>query len=160
VLANFDIFAVTGGKFIATVKTFTAAATSSGQIAIVYSTIVDNAKSSGVEVIDNGVASRGVKIAAVAEPAMLDDEGAISSIDLGTVKVGVPFKIRLDAPQSSKKARLHWGIEDRKKIAPGVAARGGMVGGRPKTPGTYTFNLTIKGKATSATNSYTLIVVP
>jgi hypothetical protein len=158
-LANFDIFAAAGGKFIAIARTFNATADASGQIAIVYTTITDNAKSSGIEIVSAGAAARGVAVAGVAEPALLTDDGAISSIDLGTVKVGRAFKIKLDAPQTSK-TRLRWNMSDKKKLAPGVSARGGMVGGKPRAAGTYTFNLEIKGKTTSATNIYTLTVIP
>jgi hypothetical protein len=53
VLANYDVFADTGGKNRAAVKEFTATANSSGQIAIQYVNIAgkDNAKSSGIEIL-------------------------------------------------------------------------------------------------------------
>ncbi len=50
VLSNFDIYAATGGQNIATVRQFPATADAYGRITIAYSTVVDNAKSSGVEV--------------------------------------------------------------------------------------------------------------
>jgi hypothetical protein len=53
VLANYDIFADTGGMNRATVKEFTATANGSGQIVIQYVNIAgkDNAKSSGIEIL-------------------------------------------------------------------------------------------------------------
>ena len=53
VLANFDIFAVTGGMNKATVREFLATANGSGQIIIQYINIAgkDNAKSSGIEIL-------------------------------------------------------------------------------------------------------------
>ena len=53
VLANYDIFADTGGENKATAKEFTATANGSGQIAIQYVNIAgkDNAKSSGIEIL-------------------------------------------------------------------------------------------------------------
>ncbi len=50
VLSNFDIYATTGGQNIATVRQFPATADTAGRITIAYSTIIDNAKSSGIEV--------------------------------------------------------------------------------------------------------------
>jgi len=51
VLSNFDIFATAGGENIALVKQFTATANSNGQIVIQFSSVVDNAKVSGIEII-------------------------------------------------------------------------------------------------------------
>ncbi len=51
VLTNFDIIAAAGAANKAIVEQFTATANSSGQIAIQYVTVKDNAKSSGIEII-------------------------------------------------------------------------------------------------------------
>jgi hypothetical protein len=51
VLSNFDIFAAAGGKDIAVVRQFTAPADSSGKITIQFTTVKDNAKVSGIEVL-------------------------------------------------------------------------------------------------------------
>jgi hypothetical protein len=51
VLSNFDIYAAAGGQYVAIVKEFTAKADASGNLTIAYQTVVDNAKSSGIEVI-------------------------------------------------------------------------------------------------------------
>ena len=51
VLTNFDIFSAAGGANKAIVEQFTAAANASGQIAITFSTVADNAKVSGIEVL-------------------------------------------------------------------------------------------------------------
>ena len=51
VLSNFDVFAVAGGENIANVQQFSATANSSSQIVVTYSTIKDNAKSSGIEIV-------------------------------------------------------------------------------------------------------------
>ena len=158
VLSNFDIYAAAGGNFVAIVQEFNATA-ANGQIAITYTTLKDNAKSSGVEIISaGGAGARSVKI--VAANAIIGNDGGISSIDLGTVKVGQSFKFKLDAPETGPKARLHWGVVNIAKLAPGIAAKNNQVGGRPRTPGMYTFELQIKGKTTSATNTYALTVVP
>jgi hypothetical protein len=51
VLTNFDIFATAGGKYKAIVEQFTTVADSAGRITINYTTVRDNAKSSGIEII-------------------------------------------------------------------------------------------------------------
>jgi glucosylceramidase len=51
VLTNFDVFATAGGKNIAIVEPFTATADSSGQITIQLTSVVDNAKISGIEIL-------------------------------------------------------------------------------------------------------------
>jgi len=50
-LSNFDIFAAAGGKNKAVVEQFTATADAQGQITITYTTVRDNAKSSGIEIV-------------------------------------------------------------------------------------------------------------
>ena len=51
VLTSFDIYASAGGANKAIVKSFTTTANSSGNITISYSTVTDNAKSSGIEIL-------------------------------------------------------------------------------------------------------------
>jgi glucosylceramidase len=51
VLTNFDIYAAAGGKNVAVVEPFTAAADTNGQITIQLTTVVDNAKISGIEIL-------------------------------------------------------------------------------------------------------------
>jgi hypothetical protein len=51
VLSNYDIYAETGARYKAVVKEYTATANSSGQIVIQFTTITDNAKIGGIEVI-------------------------------------------------------------------------------------------------------------
>jgi hypothetical protein len=50
VLTNFDIFATAGGAFTALTEQFTAVANSSGQIVIQFTTVVGNARVSGIEI--------------------------------------------------------------------------------------------------------------
>ena len=50
VLSNFDILATAGAKNKAIIREFTVSANASGQLVIQYSTVVDNAKSSGIEI--------------------------------------------------------------------------------------------------------------
>ena len=50
VLTNFDIFATAGGEFKANIQQFNAVANSSGQIVIVFTTVVNNVLVSGIEV--------------------------------------------------------------------------------------------------------------
>jgi beta-glucanase (GH16 family) len=57
VLSNFDILAAAGGKNKATIREFTTTANASGQIVIQYTTVVDNAKSSGIEIRSTGPAT-------------------------------------------------------------------------------------------------------
>jgi chitodextrinase len=154
VLSNFDIYATAGGKFIAIVKEFAATASASGQIVIKYSTVVDNAKSSGIEVLSAGAPA--VAASAVSAPT----DSSIEGIDLGTAQVGHLFKIKLDAPEGGKKAKLSWVVVDRSQLPPGVTVKGGFIGGRPRKSGSYTFQLQIKGKSNSATNTYTLTITP
>jgi hypothetical protein len=52
-LNNFDIIAVAGAPNKGTIQEFTTTANSSGQIVITYTTITDNAKASGIEIIGN-----------------------------------------------------------------------------------------------------------
>jgi hypothetical protein len=51
VLSNYDIYAETGARYKAVVKEYTATANASGQIAIQFTNITDNAKISGIEII-------------------------------------------------------------------------------------------------------------
>jgi hypothetical protein len=51
VLSNFDIVGATGAKDRAIVKAFTASADSSGQITVQFSSVVDYAKVSGIEIL-------------------------------------------------------------------------------------------------------------
>jgi fibronectin type 3 domain-containing protein len=50
VLTNFDIFAAAGAEFKANAQSFTATASSSGQIVIVFTTVLDNAIVQGIEI--------------------------------------------------------------------------------------------------------------
>ncbi|MBN1601643.1 MAG: hypothetical protein JW915_08545, partial [Chitinispirillaceae bacterium] len=51
VLTNFDIYSVTGARYKALVREFTATANGSGQIVITFTTVTDNATISGIEII-------------------------------------------------------------------------------------------------------------
>jgi len=51
VLSNYDIYADAGGADIATIKQFQATASVSGTITIQYTTVTNNAKSSGIEIV-------------------------------------------------------------------------------------------------------------
>ncbi len=51
VLSNFDIYATTGARYKAVIREFTATANGSGQIAITFTTIADNATIEGIEII-------------------------------------------------------------------------------------------------------------
>src|SRR5262249_55926092 len=51
VLTNFDIYAAAGGAFKAITRDFTATANAVGQLVVQYTTVRDNAKSSGIEVL-------------------------------------------------------------------------------------------------------------
>jgi uncharacterized repeat protein (TIGR02543 family) len=51
VLSNFDIYATAGGNYRAVLREFTATANSSGQIAVQFTTVTDNATIEGIEII-------------------------------------------------------------------------------------------------------------
>ena len=57
VLTNFDIWATAGGKNIATAKSFTVAASSSGTIAITFTTVVDKSLINGIEIYSGAPAT-------------------------------------------------------------------------------------------------------
>jgi hypothetical protein len=143
VLSNFDIYAAAGGKYKAIVKEFTATATN-GQIAIVYSTLRDNAKSSGIEL---------VPVSGAASTSLATDVGAgadetdigINSIDLGTFKVGSSFNVRLEMPESGAAAKkLRWSSAKDSKLPAGLRITAGALTGKAKKPGTYAFKLQMK----------------
>lgn len=50
VLTNFDVFQTAGGQSIANIQQFSAAANANGQIAIVFTSVTDNAEVNGIEV--------------------------------------------------------------------------------------------------------------
>jgi autotransporter-associated beta strand protein len=56
VLTNFDIYAAAGAKNKALIREFTVAANGSGQVVIQYVTVVDNAKSSGIQLFNASTA--------------------------------------------------------------------------------------------------------
>ena len=66
VLTNLDIFAVAGGNK-ALVQDFAANASSAGQIVIQYVSVLENAKSSGIEILSSGVANQPPTVATVAK---------------------------------------------------------------------------------------------
>jgi len=68
VLSNFDIFAAAGSN-TALVRDFNAVASSSGQITIQYVTVVDNAKSSGIEILTSTTSSNHAPTIATAAAA-------------------------------------------------------------------------------------------
>jgi hypothetical protein len=51
VLSNYDIYAETGARYKAVVKEYTANANTSGQIVVQFTTVTDNAKIGGIEII-------------------------------------------------------------------------------------------------------------
>jgi uncharacterized repeat protein (TIGR02543 family) len=51
VLTNYDIYAATGARYKAVVREFTATADSQGRIVINFNSVINNAKSSGIEII-------------------------------------------------------------------------------------------------------------
>ena len=51
VLTNFDIFATSGGEYIAVVEQFTATASTTGTVTIQFATVKDNAQVNGIEVL-------------------------------------------------------------------------------------------------------------
>jgi hypothetical protein len=52
-LTNFDIYATTGAAFKANVQQFNTTASSSGQIVITSTNVVDNAQFNGIEILTN-----------------------------------------------------------------------------------------------------------
>jgi beta-glucanase (GH16 family) len=80
-LSNFDIFAVAGAN-TAVVRDFTVNATSSGQIAVVYTTVADNAKSSGIEIISAGPPSAPPSIATAAAASPSSVSGTTTNLSV------------------------------------------------------------------------------
>ena len=75
VLTNFDIFAAAGGEFIANQQTFTTTANSSGQVVIVFTTVLNNVLVAGIEVSPGGASCS----AAPSAPAGLAASGTTST---------------------------------------------------------------------------------
>jgi hypothetical protein len=153
-LSNFDIFAAAGGKFIAIIREFNVTANDSGQVVIIYSTLKDNAKSSGVEVL-----SSTPTMAVAASDAVVAPDTVLSSIDLGTVKLNQSFKLKLEAPEVGSLAKkLRWSLPKGSALPKGVKVSGGILGGKAHALGTFTFKLQVASKGGDTTNSYTLTV--
>jgi hypothetical protein len=170
VLTNFDIFAAAGGKNRALVKEFTATANSSGQIIATYTTVKDNAKSSGIEVLNVGKTGA-APIAAIdadvapetfnAPDAQAGVDAYIGRIDLGSVKLYKSFKLPLPSPESGASAkRLRWSIVDPRTMPKGAKIAAGIIAGHPTATGTYVVVVKISGKNADAITSYTLAVIP
>jgi hypothetical protein len=91
-----------------------------------------------------------------AAPAPADSTGTLDApvntvIDLGSVKVNQPFKLKLALP-----AGIPLGSKVRTKatgLPQGVRASNGVLGGRPKTVGSYTITVQFTAKTvTTGTN--------
>jgi hypothetical protein len=90
VLSNFDIFAAAGSN-TALVRDFSAVASSSGQITIQYVTVVDNAKSSGIEILTSTSSNQAPTIATAAAASPNPTSGSSSSLSvLGADDGGEP----------------------------------------------------------------------
>jgi len=81
VLSNFDIFAVAGSN-TALVRDFSAVASSAGQITIQYVTVVDNAKSSGIEILTSTSSNQAPTIATAAAASPNPTSGSTSSLSV------------------------------------------------------------------------------
>jgi hypothetical protein len=166
VLTNFDIYVAAGGKNTAIIKSFTASANSSGQIVVTYTTVKDNAKSSGIEVL-SGAAPTGA-LAASLTPDAVDAQAAaaapaidsgIGSIDLGMVKLNKSFKLPLPSPETGAAGKkLRWTTVG--PLPKGVKLSAGIIAGRPSAAGTFTFKVQVAVKNASTTTAYTLTVIP
>jgi hypothetical protein len=155
VLSNFDIFAAAGGKNIAIVKTFAATPGDAGHIVITYSTLKDNAKSSGVEILSAGALNLSPSVASSITP-----DSGLSSIDLGTIKLNHALKILLAVPESgSQGKKLHWSPVIASTMPKGVRLSRGLLGGRPNKVGTFNFKLKFNSRGGSGENTYSLTVV-
>jgi len=71
VLSNFDIFAIASGKDIANVQQFSASADGNGKITIQFTTIKDNAKVSGIEILTSTPSSAPVAPTITTQPQSL-----------------------------------------------------------------------------------------
>lgn len=81
VLTNFDIFAAAGSN-TALVRDFSAVASSAGQITIQYVTVVDNAKSSGIEILSSSGGNQAPTIATAAAANPNPTSGSTSSLSV------------------------------------------------------------------------------
>jgi hypothetical protein len=68
VLSNFDIYAAAGGANKAVVESFTATTDANGQISVQFTSVTDNAKVSGIEVIPSSLATPTPTAATTATP--------------------------------------------------------------------------------------------
>jgi beta-galactosidase len=76
VLSNFDIIAAAGTQNRANIQQFVAAPDNSGQITVQYTTLRDNALSSGIELIPNGLVSNRPPVIVVNSPV-----GALATLN-------------------------------------------------------------------------------
>jgi CxxC motif-containing protein (DUF1111 family) len=76
VLSNFDIFANAGGEFIAIVEQFPATASSSGDITITATTVINESQINGIEIVHNGPVDPGPRT-----PGMPNAGGTFGTID-------------------------------------------------------------------------------
>jgi hypothetical protein len=88
VLSNFDIYAAAGGADKAIVESFTAVAGAQGQITISYTTVKDNAKSSGIEIIPSSSRSPSacmidVGVELSSEPRPIPSRGKGEGVGIG-----------------------------------------------------------------------------
>ncbi len=82
VLSDFDIVAAAGGPGIAVVRSFAATASSSGEIVIAFTTVVDNAKLSGLEIIGAGSAPSPPTVATPAAAAANPVTGTMAALSV------------------------------------------------------------------------------
>jgi len=101
VLTNFDIYAAAGGEFIANAQNFTATANSSGQIVIVFTTVLNNALVAGIEVkpatsvikIAAGNSAQGTFVADTDFSGGAASSGTASTINTSTVTDPAPMAV-------------------------------------------------------------------
>ena len=81
-------------------------------------------------------------------------------IDLGKVKLGQKVSLPLEVPAEVANAtRLTWKAADKSTLPPGAKVGRGMLTGKPKSAGTYTFSVHVSGKQKVTTAEGKSIVV-
>ena len=99
VLSNFDIIAAAGAPNRANIQQFIAIADNSGQLAIQYTTVKDNALSSGIELSPNGLVSNRPPVITVNSPvgasATLNNTNTVLILNATVTDDGFPLPSNL-----------------------------------------------------------------
>ncbi|MDB6123990.1 MAG: Endo,4-beta-xylanase precursor, partial [Pedosphaera sp.] len=149
-LTNFDIISETGGQNKALIKRFNTVADANGQISLQYSSIIDQAKSSGIEILTNTIPNATPMLLAISN-ATVNVGGTLSCTAKG---------IDPDQPLQSLAYSIDPGAPSGSSInSSGVFTWSPTVAQSPST-NTITVRATDNGSpALAATRTFTVVVV-